>query len=241
MTRAIDAIAVLLTAGCVSAVAGCATTLPGSARVQPAPDVAAPTVAPGGLRTLLLSDAQMSDIIGVGALTTVHTYNGISQSEGEVYSDPGCAEAFSNTQWTAFNGSGYTAAVGRGVGDHDEKLDYSPHYIDQGVVSFPTADAAFRFVVRQVLAWDRCRDAHFSITDPGPDHSVYRYTLGYPGASGDIATMVNSVEGAGGRTHARGITSRANVVIDVDALGPGMTAENAVAVVNAIAEKMPHG
>jgi serine/threonine-protein kinase len=192
------------------------------------------------LGKLLLSDAQIGDIVGAGGLITIHTYNGISQSEGEVYSDPDCAEAFSNTMWTAYNGSGYTGAVGRGVGDpHDEQHDYSVHYVDEGVVSFPTADAASRFVVRQTLAWDRCSDADFSITDPGPQKLVYRYTLGNPAASGDIATVVNSVEGAGDRTHARALTSRANVVIDVDVLGPAMTADKAVAVVNAIGEKMP--
>lgn len=139
--------------------------------------------------------------------------------------------------WTAYNGTGYTGAVGRKV---HEPGDKHPHEADQGVVVFPNADAATRFVVRTVLDWDRCADAHFSASYPGPTPGTDWYTLGFPLASDDISTVVATVEGGEGQTYAHAITSRSDVVIDVYAGGMAMTADKAMAVVKAIASKMRH-
>ncbi len=126
---------------CAAVAAACSTTVAGTARPLPARDGKAPVAAPADLPKLLLSDAQISDIIGVGPLVTFDPYTGITPPQGESYSDQSCAEAVWNTMWTAYDGTGYSGAAGRKVGEPGDK---HPHDIDQGVVSFPTADAATR-------------------------------------------------------------------------------------------------
>lgn len=229
--------AALMLACVTVAAAACSNTVAGAARVRPARDGKAPMVAPADLDKLLLSDAQVSELMGAAGLVTFESYAGIPPPVGEIYSDPSCAEAVWNTMWTAYNGTGYTGGAGRKVG---EPADKHPLHTDQGVVSFPSADAATRFVVRAVLDWERCADTHLSSTEPPPDSSTSWYTVGFPRASDDVSTVVDSVEGGQGRTIAHAITSRSNVVIDVYAAGMAMTADKAVAMVNAIADKMPH-
>lgn len=234
--RKIQQVAVLMLVSAGFA-AACSDTVPGGPRVQSAPDSAAPPVAPSGLDKLLLSDAEISDTVGVPGLVTFMDYIGITPPQGETFSDPSCAETLFNTMWTGYNGSGYTGGVGRKVG---EAGDTHPHDVDQGVVSFPNANAANRFVARTVLDWDRCADVHLSDTGPPPDSQTSVYTLGFPAASGDIPTVVNTVEGGEGYACARAITSHSNVVIDVYVCGRPVTADQAVAVVKSIANKMPH-
>lgn len=193
-------------------------------------------VAPDGLEKLLLSDAQISDIVGVNGLVTFHTYTGIMPPQGETFSDPSCAEALFNTMWTGYNGTGFTGGAGRKVGEPGDRHD---HDIDQGVVAFPNADAATRFVDRTVLGWDHCADVHLSDTSPPPDSKTDVYTIGFPSTIDDIPTVVNTAEGGEGYVCARAITPRSNVVIDVYVCGKGFTAAQAVAVVKSIANKMP--
>ena len=131
----------------------------------------------------------------------------------------------------------FRAVAGRKVRKRGDK---SFDEVDQGAVAFPSADAATRFVVRTVLGWERCADVHLGVTDPPPDPVTVYFTLGFTSTRDDVATVVNTVEGGEGMGCARGITSRSNVVIDVYVCGQTITAAQPVAVVNAIADKMPH-
>jgi hypothetical protein len=227
--------AVVAVLACVGMTMGCSSTVSGTARVQPGPDATAQTVAPADLDKLLLSDAQITDLFGA-AVVTFERYPDITPPRGETFSDPSSAEAVFNTMWTTYDGSGYTGAAGHKLGEPGTPA----HVIDQGVVSFPSADAAARFVVHTVLGWDRCAGTHFSALAPPPKPATESFTVGSPHTSGDISTMVDSVDGSQGLTYARAITSRSNVVIDAMAAGADITTDKAVAVVNAITTKMPH-
>lgn len=231
------AFALLAGIGCAALVVGCSSPVAGTARMQSARDAKAPTVAPDGLDKLLLSDAEVRDVLGMPEVATYRSYAGVTGPQGETYSDPACAETTYNTMWTAYNGSGYSGGAGRNISEPGDK---PAHNIDEGVVSFPSADAATRFVVRNVLAWDRCADMHFGTTDPPPKPSTEFYTLGFPRTTGDISTVLNTVEGGEGYVCARALTSRSNVVIDIYIGGKGVTTSQAVALLNAIANKMPH-
>lgn len=227
---------VCLVVACVAA--ACSTSVPGVARIQPPPGAGSPTVKPVDLDKLLLTDREMGAAIGAGTLITVDSYQTIQPSQGERYSDPSCAEDYSNTMFTAYDNSGYTGVAVRHIG---EPGDRPVEVADESAVSFPSAAAAAGFVWRQVLDWDRCAGKHFSVTAAPPDQRIFRCTFGNPDSTGDIAKVVNEVEGGRGRTHARAIASRSNVVIDVDLPGLDMTAAKATAVVDGIARKMPHG
>ena len=222
---------------CAVSVAGCSGTVAGTPRALSARDSGAAVVAPADLDKLLVADAAMSDLVGVPDLVTFRSYTQITPPYGEVYSEPACAETLFNTMWTAYTGVGHTGTAGRKLAPPGKSVE---HEIDEGVVSFPTADAATRFVVRTVIGWDRCGDHHLSERDPGPDTTPQFFTLGFVAMSGDIATVVNTLEGGQGQACGRAIAARSNVVIDVYVCGDNATAAQPVAVVNAIAAKMPH-
>lgn len=232
-----SASALLAGIGCAALVVGCSSAVAGTARMQSARDANAPTVTPADVEKLLVSDAEVRDVLGMPEVATYRSYTGVTGPQGETYSDPACAETTYNTMWTAYNGTGYTGGAGRNIGEPGDK---PAHDIDEGVVSFPSADAATRFVVRNVLAWDRCADTHFGTTDPPPKSSTEFYTLGFPSTIGDIATVLNTVEGGEGYVCARALTSRSNVVIDIYVGGKGVSTSQAVALLNAIANKVPH-
>lgn len=227
--------AVLLTV--LTAASGCSRSVPGAAHAVSARDGAARMVVAADLEKLLLTDQQVQGIIGAPDVVSTRPYTGITPSQGEMYSDPGCAPAIWNTMFPVYDGSGYTGAVGRWVEEPGERWT---HHVDQAVVSFPSADAAARFVVRVEMLWQRCADVHLSTVEPPPAHKRIWYTIGYPTITDDISTVVDYREGHEGLAEVRAITSRSNVVIDLDTEGFGMTAEQATALAKAIADKVPH-
>lgn len=198
-------------------------------------DGAAPLVSPADLNKLLIDDSRVQTIVGAPGVVTTRRYTGITPSRGETYSDPGCASAVWNTMFPVYDGSGYTGAVGRWV---EEPHDGS-HHIDQAVVSFPSADAATRFVIRVGMTWQRCANSQLNTSDPPPSQTKQWYAIGYPRLFNDIWTVVDHREGDEGLVEVRAITSRSNVVIDVDTEGAGMYAEQATKLVTAIADNIP--
>jgi hypothetical protein len=229
--------ATLLVLACASCALACSTTVTGSARVQAPRDPNAPKVAPADLAKLLLSDKQVSDIVGVAGLVRFDPYDKIQPPGGETYSEPRCAEAVFNTEWPSYDGSGYTGVAGQKVG---EPVEQPAHSVDEAVVAFPDANAATRFVIRASVEFDRCADVHFSFTMPPPKSETDYYTIGFPKTVGDITTVVNLAEGSDGYACARGITSRSNVVIDVHLCAKDATAKVPIDLVNAIANNMSH-
>lgn len=201
-------------------------------------------VAAESLDRMLLSENRIDEIVGGGSARAgsggfiiSQRYSLITPPQGESFSDPSCASTLYNTMYTGYAGSGYTGVAGRRL--HEDP--HPTHFIDEAVVAFPSADAAERFVVRTALGWERCADVHLSTSEPPPDPVTLFYTLGFPSVTGDVATVVNVLEGGEGKACAHAIASRANVVIDVHIGGPGITAAQPVSIVGAIAENMPHG
>jgi hypothetical protein len=229
-----SAVLLALCGGCVVA---CSTAVAGTARVQTPRDASAPKVAPADLAKLLLSDQQVSEIVGVAGMVSFHPYQDIPPPVGETYSEPRCAEALFNTEWPSYDGSGYTGALGHKVGEPGNR---SAHEVDEGVVSFPDAGAATRFVIRTSLDFDRCADNHFSTTDPPPKPETNYYTIGFPKVVGDVVAITSTAEGADGYACAKAITSRSNVVIDVYFCAKDATTKTPIDLVNAIANNVPH-
>lgn len=221
---------------CVGVAAGCSATVGGVPRAQSARDGGAAAVAAGQLEPLLLSDAQIGEIVGTSGMATSRGYSVIPAPQGESYSEPACAQTLYNTMYTGYENTGYTGVAGRKV---RKRGDRSFGEVDQGVVAFPSADAASRFVVRTVLGWERCADVHLGVTDPRPDPVTVYFTLGFTSSRDDVATVVNTLEGGEGLVCARGITSRSNVVIDVYVCAKSITGAQPAAVINAIANTVP--
>lgn len=217
--------------------AGCSHTVGGDAKPVSAADTDAPVVQPADLRTLLLSDPQMSDAVAIPGLVSHDPYDEIPPPEGESYTDASCIGAIFNTMYTAYDGIDYTGVAGTKVGEPGDKWGTTD--TDQGVVSFRDADAASRYVARALIDWDRCADKRVS-GKSGPDDDTVTWTIGFPTVTGDIPTLLISPEGGDGFVCQRAITSRSNVVIDVYVCAKDARAEQAVAVVRSIADKMPH-
>jgi hypothetical protein len=71
------------------------------------------------------------------------------------------------------------------------------------------------------------------------DNATDTWSIGRLVRTDRIITVLNYEEGGGGWRCAHSLTSHRNVVIDVDACGQGATAEDSIAIVNRILQKMP--
>lgn len=216
--------------------AGCSNVVDGVAEPLSAADGDAPSVVASDLQSLLLSDAEMSEAVGLPGLVSHDPYDEIPPSQGESYNDPSCMGAVYNTMYTAYLGIDYTGVTGTKVGDPESKWGATD--TDQGVVSFRDADAASRYVARTLIDWDRCADKRVS-GKSGPDADIATWTIGFPTVTDDIPTLLISPEAGERFVCERAITSRSNVVIDVYVCAKNAQPEQAVAVVRAIADKMP--
>src|ERR1700752_2122466 len=99
-------VATVLLIACVAC--ACARTVAGDPR-------AAGNRAPAHLELMLLSHAQINEIMGTTAMRTYRTYEDIPVQPGEVYSPPKCAGVLFNTTVPAYRGSGYVGTRGKKI------------------------------------------------------------------------------------------------------------------------------
>ncbi|HZQ30469.1 MAG TPA: sensor domain-containing protein [Mycobacterium sp.] len=213
----------------VAGVAGCGRTVDGEAHVARGGGAATTDLiySQSDLDRLLLSDAQINAIMGTKTMTTWRTYTGMPEAAGEVYSSPQCAVALFNTTVPAYHASGFVTARGRKIGEPSADALY--HDIDEAVVAFQSAGDARGFVDAATKAWHDCSGRNVTYTDPGGQQDPW--TIGVPRTVGPIIAIKNTSTDEWGCGHA--MTTRANLVVDVDACGYTIT-DQAITIVRAI-------
>lgn len=193
---------------------GCAVAVPGHPIVRSAPDGRQVTVEHP--ESLLLSDEQISTIIGKPGLATYKTYTKMTADRGVDYTvgDRACAGALWNTLESPYRGSGYLAVAGRMVAEPGDNPD---HDTDQGVVMFKTADQAFRYVDRSMVVWQRCSGQRVRYQIEGRQPQTW--TVGIPADVGPDIVVHNSQEAGDGFVCEHAMRAVASVVIDAWACG----------------------
>jgi hypothetical protein len=214
-------------------VSGCAVAVSG----RPAPRPAAadgPQVAASHPESMLLSDEQISTVIGKPGLATYDTYSKMADERNVDYTlgDRACGGALWNTLDGPYRGSGYLAVAGRKVSEPGDTPD---HDTDQGVVVFKTAEQAQRFLDRSMVLWQRCARQRIRYQMEG--RKAQTWSVGIPVESGPDIVVRNSQEAGDGYACQHAMRAVGNVVIDAWACGNDIT-EQGRGIVDGIAAKV---
>jgi PknH-like extracellular domain len=213
-TRQVGAVVVVATTA-----TGCAAAVAGHPVLRSAPADGPPLTA-AHPEALLLSDEEISTIIGKPGLTTYDSYTKMADDRRIDYpvGDRACGGALWNTLESPYRGSGYLAVAGRKVSEPGDNAD---HDTDQGVVLFKTADQALRYVDRSMVVWQRCAGQRVRYQLEG--HHPQTWTVGLPGDAGPDIVVHNSQEAGDGYVCQHAMRAVASVVIDAWACGKDIT------------------
>jgi hypothetical protein len=230
-------------AALVLAVSGCVSTVSGNPRAggDRGPLSWGPDLTESQLTGVLLDAARINQIMAGTTIVVYKNYDQLPGSDPDEYSNPTCAGAVFNTIEVTYHRSGYTAVRGSQLSEPGSNFK---HYVDEGVVSFPSGPDARKFLSAAQDVWRRCVGKHVVYTTP--DGKATTWTARTPVTVGGVTTAVIDKEAGDGFTCAHGITAKVNVVIDVSACGYTLLAQGAQqggavasTIVNAIADKFP--
>jgi serine/threonine kinase PknH len=144
---------------------------------------------------------------------------------------PECGGVWANANRGVYAGSAWEAVQTQYLREEDNPQ----HEVYQSVISFPTAQTASDFVAHEANHWPLCKGK--SITTTNPDTPAQTWWIATVGKDGDVLTSVSEREGAGGFSCQHGLTSRNNVVVDVEACGWDVT-QQGTTIAQRIAEQI---
>lgn len=107
----------------------------------------------------------------------------------------------------------------------------------QAVVAFPTSEAAEKYVALETSRWGNCKYKPVTIRNNGSDAFVR--TILSPTTTNGVLTVSTQSKAYRGLGCQRGLSSRRNIVIDVQVCGPGGSAQ-AAELVSSIANRVPN-
>ncbi|HME46988.1 sensor domain-containing protein [Mycobacterium sp.] len=215
----------LITAACSSAGNQGSKT---SVTTSTATSTTAPPVAEGVLEGLLLSPDQVNTAMGATGMTITNSRTSMSDDSATMAPSE-CLAVDGSAQARVYAGSGYTA-------ERDQTLqegDNFTHYVEQAVVSFPSANQAGAFYTASAQQWPACHQYTHTQTNSlwavGPVSNTN-------GTLSTTATQLNA--NAPGWGCGRALALRNNVIVDVNTCSAN-PADSAVNIANQIAAKVP--
>ncbi len=221
--------------GCVSTIGGSAT--PGPDLKSPSADSTTEQVRSDALPTLLLSAAEINTVMNTTDLTVFRNYDQPTVGDADhPSSKPKCVGAVLPDAAETYKGSGFLKTTGQVLTSPGD--DSVRHFVVQAAAVYPNQDKARAFVESSQRQWSDCAGQPLTYTYPDPDRTVEDWTIGTPTGSDDIVSMVNFQEGADGWACARSMTSRSNVVVDVEACGRDASVDRSAALATKIRDKV---
>ncbi|MGH3555021.1 MAG: sensor domain-containing protein, partial [Mycobacterium sp.] len=187
-----------------------------------------PPVAEGALDGLLLSPAEINTTMGGTEMTVYRPWNTLNDvGFKNPTSPPECNPLSGAAEDLAYAGSGWTAVRGQTL----QEPQHFTHFVDQGVVLFPSAQAAAAFVSASTQSWPACANRSYT-------GNVYnaRWSAGPVSTTNGTLSATSSM--ANGWACQRALTARNNVVIDVTGCSFNTT-EQGVSLADQIAAKVP--
>lgn len=178
---------------------------------KPEPPQAAP-IAPDRLSSLLLSASDINTTMGSSTMEPGKPITSTDSSAVKV-SVPDCQGALYTTQDPAYAGTGYSAVSGLVSSEPGDNYD---HWVNQAVVSFPSADKAKSFLQTSAEKWKGCAGKTVTVTNKS---KTYRWTFAQLQGGPPKITMMDTQEGADGWECQRAISVANNVIVDINACG----------------------
>lgn len=194
------------TAGLVPAGPSVAATAP----PVPTTTTKAPVVPADALPGLLPDPTAINAIVGSSAMTVAKTTE--NHMDDPKSDTPECLGAYHPVEHAAYRGSGWKAMQGQLLRDGDD----FQHVVIQTVVSFPTAKAASDFVAGQHGSWRKCLGQ--SVTADYKD-GAESFSVNSVDLKGGVLRAQLTQQGGQGWRCQHALTSRNNVVADVNACG----------------------
>jgi hypothetical protein len=212
---------------------GCSVAVPGRQTVPTAP-AGVPQLSASKLDSLLLTDEQISTIVGVAGLETHETYTQMADDRAFDYTvgDPVCVTALWNTMKQSYRASNFSAVTGHMVSEPGDNPD---HEVDEGVVLFKTADQAQRHLDQSMLIWQRCAGKRQRYQPQ--DHNPETWSVGIPTDVGPDIVVRNSKEASDGFVCQHVMRAAGNVLVDGWTCGRDIT-DQARIMVDDIAAKV---
>lgn len=219
--------AALLLTGCTATVSGRALPADTDGPLPP------PTVAVGGLDTLLPKAFELDGIIGATGMEVKDRVTDMFDDTAEV-SEPACLDVWLPIEAPAYDGSGWSAMRAQQLADGTPET--LTHYVVQAVVAFPTADGARQFFDAATQTWAQCAEQPFGYTRPGKPTSTW--THGALTTTEDTLAMPQTREAGGGWSCQRARSVHSNVIADALVCGFAID-DQAATLVAHVAENMP--
>jgi hypothetical protein len=198
---------------------------------SPSPAPPLPSVPSEALPGLLLTQSELSAIIGAD-VPTAHPVKDFMYDN--TITDAGCVGLHHPAMGASYEGSGYLAV-------RHQQLDSAasdPRFVD-AVVSFPDASDAARYVQVAESKWDACSNRSINERNPAKDGAPDDlWAIGTVSESDGIVSAAKVREGAGAWTCQRALAARNNIVIDFRVCGSNFAPSVVPAVVTAINRKI---
>lgn len=190
---------------------------------------AGPTVPAEELSALLLDAGAINTIMGTRdllvnpALTTTRLYIDTTDK-------PECGGVWANANKSVYAGSAWMSVQTQYLREPADPR----HEVFQSVVNFPTAASAAEFVAKEAKNWPLCNGR--SITTTTPNNPPQTWWVATVSQRDGLLTSLVTREGAHGWGCQHALTSRNNVVVDVETCGFAVTQQG-----SAIAKRIAHG
>lgn len=189
----------------------------------------AATAEPIDLTTLLLDEAEIGTVVGLGSATVTDTQE--APDDVSVVDPPECHAIVYNVGNQEYDDSGYSAI-------RWQTLDTEQGgWVMQSVAQFPTAESAAAFVAEFTPIWQACvgktvTDSLKDGTDPIP-WFIEEVTP----AAGSVTSFARDEGNPTGGCH-RTLRAEAQIVVETNVCGDGVT-DQGTALTAAIAERVP--
>lgn len=220
-------------AGCSPTVEGAPVT--GSDRgvsttsSTPAPP-AEPAVAATDLPGLVLSGAELEDLMHAPEMTKEMTWSAPERAEGMTVDPAECTGSLFGGMAASYDGGGYRAFFMVGRAQQDGR-----RVVQEGLATFADAASAQRFVAKSVGRWRDCAGKRVTQTSPGVE---VIWTAGQVAPSGAVTTIDNTVVVMPTFHQVRALAAKANVVVDLQVTGYDLTDE-ATTIATRILDRIP--
>ncbi|MGV0745724.1 sensor domain-containing protein [Mycolicibacterium sp. XJ870] len=200
--------------------AGCVTTVTGSALRDPDAPPLETTLEESDLDGVLLPVEDLNNIVGSFDLEVSLDLDDLNDNSAAV-SDQDCLGAAFGAQERVYGDSGWTAARDQIV---REPGDDNPHWLEQAVVLYPSAEQAQDFFDVSQAMWDSCVG---SIVTFDSENLPLEWAVSEVTVEESLISQMSTPKGApsGGCHHAMSVAS--NVIVEAWACGDDIDSQAA--------------
>ncbi len=178
---------------------------------EPAPVAKPIPPDPDRLSALLMSSSEVNALMGATNMTGGKPITSMETSSSTI-APSNCLGVLYTSQTATYNGTGYTGISGIVYSENGDNFD---HWVNEGVVAFPSADKAKAFQQTASDAWKACAGKTVTVTNN--KGKTYRWTFTQITGAPPKMIMTDTQEGADGWTCQRAMSQANNVIVDINA------------------------